>query len=343
MHQLPTVYTDYRALDLMTELMENAGATVLCAGPEMSPQAVFDTIVHYRANVVAGDPGQLVHLANYISKLPAEQRSSLRLSKILYTSEPMTPAQRTFLTSVLGDIVFCSVIGSAEAGPWGVASSALTGNTDENHMDFIFDTRAIHIEVLPLSIEDPERKSLCRSECIENVPDGEVGLIVQTSLQRLRSPLVRYVCGDVGSLHPLPQTAQAKFLAEEVQHYKVVRIHGRDRRISFDWYGEFFEFHTIQALMRTKEWGILQWQIILRHKDDSSVDVFLEIRILRNPKNDGTQISEKELAGKIKNFFNVLDFNEYLFQLKFIPDLGGFERSTTGRKVMNFVDWTRGK
>ncbi|KAL2008010.1 hypothetical protein VTN00DRAFT_7992 [Thermoascus crustaceus] len=334
----------YRALDLMTELMENAGAAVLCAGPEMSHQAVFDAIVHYRANVVAGDAGQLVQLANYISKLPAEQRSSLRLTKILYTSESMTPAQRTLLTSVLGDIVFCSVIGSAEAGPWAVASSALTGNTNENYMDFIFDTRTIHIEVLPLSIEeDPERKSLCQSDCIENVPDGEVGLIVQTSLQRLRNPLVRYVCGDIGSLHPLPQTAQAQLTAKDVQHYKMVRVYGRDRRISFDWYGEYFEFHTIQALMRTKEWAILQWQIILRHKDDSSVDVLLEIRIIRDPKNDGTQISEQELVGKIKDFFMVFDFNEDLFQLKFIPNFSGFERSTTGRKVMNFVDWTRGK
>ncbi|RYC64241.1 hypothetical protein CHU98_g1944 [Xylaria longipes] len=39
------------------------------------------------------------------------------------------------------------------------------------------------------------------------LPDGERGIVVQTSLTRLRNPLVRYVTGDVGSLHPLPDHA----------------------------------------------------------------------------------------------------------------------------------------
>ncbi|KAA8644009.1 hypothetical protein EYZ11_010862 [Aspergillus tanneri] len=323
----------YRALDLMTELFEQAGASVLCAGPEMSHQDVVDAISYYQVNIVTGDAGQLVQLAKYATTLTETQRNSIHLTKVLYTSEPMTPAQRRFVMSVFGDIDICSVIGSAEAGPWAISSSSLMGHTAENHADFIFDIRTILLEVLPLSIEGTSEDQI---ECL---PDGEKGLLVQTSLERLRNPLVRYVCGDVASLHPLPQAVQTR-LKEDAHHYRVVRIYGRDRQISFDWYGEYFEFQNVQALMRTETWGILQWQVILRNKTDDGLEVLLEIRLLRAMQNDAENISENDLVRKIRHFFNVFDFNEDLFHLKFLEDFDGFERSTTGRKVLNFVDLT---
>ncbi|KAE8371803.1 hypothetical protein BDV26DRAFT_302457 [Aspergillus bertholletiae] len=332
----------YRALDLMTEVFESAGAAVLCAGPDMDHKDVIDTIAEYQVNVISGDAGQLVQLAKSIATLPDEQRMSLRVNKLLYTSEAITPAQRSFLASVFGPIALSSVIGSAEAGPWGVSSAEMTvGAADRNYTDFIFDQRLIHLEVFPLSIEElNEGERNQHGHNIEPLSEGEKGLLIQTSLQRLRNPLVRYVCGDVASLHPLPETVQRKLPQETSHHYKVVRIYGRDRRISFDWYGEYFEFQVVQALMRTESWGVLQYQIILRNKEEdvSGVATVLEVRILRGTGNG--QISEPELTREIRNFFMVFDFNEELFQLTFLSNYSGFVRSTTGRKVINFVNWT---
>ncbi|KNG81592.1 hypothetical protein ANOM_010299 [Aspergillus nomiae NRRL 13137] len=330
----------YRALDLTTELLEAAGASVLCAGAEMAMEAVVDALNQYRVNVVAGDAGQVVQLVRYIDTLPVGQKASLQIRKVLYTSEPMTPAQKNFIKSVLGEVTIYSVIGSAEAGPWAVSNPLLTNhNTASSAADFIYDTRTMLLEVLPLSFQDAEVKSYCDERHMVGVPDGEKGTLLQTSLQRLRNPLVRYVCGDVASLHPLSVEARTRLPAEDAEHYRIVRIYGRDKRLSFDWYGEYFEFDTVQALMRQASWGILQWQVILWTKPEG-LDKCLEVRLLRASASDGNLLSEADLIKEIKHFFMVFDFNEDLFQLKFLTGLDGFVRSATGRKVANFIDRT---
>ncbi|OQE21829.1 hypothetical protein PENSTE_c011G04494 [Penicillium steckii] len=81
----------YRALDLMAETMEGSGATVLCAGSAMEQDDIFETLVEYRVNVIAGDSGQVMQLSRYISSFPEEQKKQLLVNKVIYTSEPMTP------------------------------------------------------------------------------------------------------------------------------------------------------------------------------------------------------------------------------------------------------------
>lgn len=333
------VSNKYRALDLTSEVFENAGAAVLCSGPDMDHRDIVDAIVQFRVNAISGDAGQLVQLAKYVATLSEEKRKSLNVTKAIYTSEAITPAQRSLLSSVFGDIALSSVIGSAEAGPWAVSSHEQTVATvDMDYADFIFDDRLIHLEVLPFSIEESGERGNDDSGDIAPVPNGEKGLLVQTSLQRLRNPLLRYVCGDVASLHPLPDATRAKLPVENLPHYHVVRIYGRDRRISFDWYGEYFEFQNLQTFMRIESWGILQYQVILRRKEDDqdNVEKFLEVRILR--KSGGGIASQEEVAREIRHFFKVLENNKHLFELKFLADQGGFVRSTTGRKVINFLD-----
>lgn len=323
----------------MAEVFEGSGATVLCAGSEMEQDQVVQTIIEYRVNVISGDAGQIMQLARYISTLSEDKRKQLPIDKALYTSEPMTPSQRSFLNSVFPNIAVSSVIGSAEAGPWAASPAELIGGLmDQNSADFIFDHRLMHLEVLPLSIEDPNKPN---NDDVQPIPDGEKGLLVQTSLQRLRNPLVRYVCGDVCSLHPLPDFIKARIPLEDAAHYRIARIYGRDRRISFDWYGEYFEFPQVQAKMRTESWGILQYQIVRRYRggDENDLDIVLELRVLRDSRPD--KISEQELTRALRTFFWVFENNEMLFDLKYLPDYGGFRRSTTGRKVVNFLDLTQ--
>ncbi|GAB1195951.1 hypothetical protein APSETT444_005216 [Aspergillus pseudonomiae] len=289
----------------------------------MAMEAVVDALNQYHVNVVAGDAGQVVQLVRYIDTLPVGQKASLQIRKVLYTSEPMTPAQKNFINSVLGEVTIYSVIGSAEAGPWAASNPLLTNhNTASSAADFIYDTRTMLLEVLPLSFQDTDVKSYCDER-----------------RTRLRNSLVRYVCGDVASLHPLSAEARTRLPAEDAERYRIVHIYGRDKRLSFDWYGEYFEFDTVQALMRQASWGILQWQVILWTKPEG-LDNCLEVRLLRASASDGNLLSEADLIKEIKHFFMVFDFNEDLFQLKFLTGLDGFVRSATGRKVANFVDRT---
>lgn len=323
----------------MAETFEGSGASVLCAGSMMEQEQMIDTMLEYRANAIAGDAGQIMQLSRYICTLPIETRKKLLINKVIYTSEPMTPAQREFLSCVFPNVAVSSVIGSAEAGPWAASPALLMeASKGQTYTDFVYDQRLMHLEVWPFDIEG---SSDLQSASAHPVPDGEKGLLVQTSLQRMRHPLIRYVCGDVCSLHPLPASMKNIISPEDAAHYKVARLYGRDRRISFDWYGEYFEFPVIQNAMQTITWGILQYQIIRRYNegDKSNLDIVLEVRVLRHGE-PGT-ISIDELTRELRKLFCVFENNEGLFDLKYLRSYAGFVRSSTGRKVINFIDRTQ--
>ncbi|KAJ6134842.1 hypothetical protein N7512_000002 [Penicillium capsulatum] len=288
-----------RAIDLMTELFENAGASVLCAGPGMPHQAVMEALAEFRANAVAGDVSQLLQLASYLTTLDEEQRKQIVINKLIYTSESMNAFQRQFLVSAFGDVTICSVIGSAEAGPWGSP-------------------------VLPFSVASKAAQpTSCALSCAEHVPFGHRGLLAQTSLQRLRNPLVRYLCGDVASLHPLSPELLAKLPSQYRPYYQLVRVYGRDQRSSFTWYGEYFDFKAVQSMMDHPQWNILQWQIILRDAQPKGAGIVLEVRVFRGLHIPEKHVSEEELALKIREFFWVFDFNQDLFHLSFVSESGG--------------------
>ncbi|EMR90452.1 hypothetical protein BcDW1_875 [Botrytis cinerea BcDW1] len=276
----------YRSLDLTTEIMENAGATVFSAGSYMPHAEVAMALANYHINVLTGDGSQVIQVVHQISLLPQEDRERIVLNKIIYTSEPLTSPQRVFTKSVLKDIKIFSIMGSAEMGPWAISSPELTGeqSLDSNSTDFIFDTRSIIIEIFSPSVMDD-----ATSLDMHLLSEGKTGLIVQTSLQRLRNPLVRYISGDVGSIHPLSNAAYAMIPEADREHLRVLRMHGRDHRFSFKWYGAYFEFPKIDAFMQEEQNGILQWQIIL----DRLIGVpqsTLEIRLLRSPPRSGVTV-----------------------------------------------------
>ncbi|KAB8233264.1 uncharacterized protein BDW43DRAFT_311342 [Aspergillus alliaceus] len=149
--------------------------------------------------------------------------------------------------------------------------------------------------------------------------------------RRWRNPLVWYITGDIGSLHPLPENACGSSIPEsELQHFRVLRLRGRDRRFSFEWFGEYFDFQNVSDLMQSARLGVLQWQLIL-DRLDSSPQGTLEVRILRAV--DACHIMPRE-----EFFFWVFPENRYLFRLVFVDGPEGFEKSSTGGKVIRFVD-----
>ncbi|KAL2159648.1 hypothetical protein VTH06DRAFT_2217 [Thermothelomyces fergusii] len=350
----------YRSLDLTLELLENAGASVLAAGHTMEQAEVAAALAHYRVNVLSGDGNQVVRIVRHIASLPADERQRIRLNKILYTSEPLTQSQRAFIADVLGPgVAIGSMLASTEAGPWAVSplrppleptvgeegeaeAASASGEQQQQQeqqqqrrrrrqngdstADFVFDTRTIVIEILDLSSSETGQPV--------PVPEGTPGIVVQTSLQRLRNPLVRYVSGDVGSLHPLPPSLAAIVPESEREYLRVLRLRGRDRRFSFKWGGSYFEFDVLAAFLRDPKWGVLQWQVILT-TPEGSPEIAIEIRLLLPP---APARPESELVRAIETFFFVLPDNRHLFQVKFLQDITEFERSSTGGKVMNFVD-----
>ncbi|KAJ5087595.1 hypothetical protein N7456_011211 [Penicillium angulare] len=324
----------YRSLDLITELMENAGATVLSGGSYMPPAQVASSLANYHVNVLTGDSSQIIQVVHQISRMEQEDRDRICLNKIIYTSEPLTGPQRNFIKTILGDVKILSVLGSSEAGAWAISNPDLTGDqrgSPSGSNDFVFDTLHVLVEILPLS--PPGDDYLSGSTVL---PYGEKGIIVQTSLQRLRNPLVRYITGDVGSLHPFPEAAYNKVPEADRKYLRVLRMQGRDKRFSFKWYACYFEFDSIETFMQSEDCGILQWQIILG-KLETTPESTLEIRLLRSSPREGI-ISDDELSDRLGVFFSFFPENAHLSKITFLKDIQGFERSATAGKVIKFVD-----
>ncbi|KAI0487214.1 hypothetical protein F4859DRAFT_247289 [Xylaria cf. heliscus] len=328
-----TVHTSgdlYRSLDLILESFENAGASVLGAGGRMAPSQVSSLLAKYHINVLTGDSSQVIQIVQHISTLPREERCQINLDKIIYTSEALTSAQRAYIGQILGQIKICSMFASAEAGPWAASNPDVTEkNAVAGSVDFIYDTRATLIEIFPSACTQSDSPS-------HPLPDGERGIVVQTSLTRLRNPLVRYVTGDVGSLHPLPDHARALFPEANWRHFRVLRLAGRDRRFSFEWSGEYIEFEHLTSLM-SAESAILQWQVILS-KMELSPDSSLEVRVLCATRKEDSLSTRQAIVDRITTFLCVFDTNRHKFQLKFVENMDGFERSDTGCKVIKFID-----
>jgi hypothetical protein len=121
----------------------------------------------------------------------------------------------------------------------------------------------------------------------------------------------------------------------EAEFLRVLRMQGRDRRFSFNWYGNYFEFEKIDSFMQVKKHGILQWQIILGQLE-TSPQVTLEMRLFRSSQEE--YFSDQALIQGLRSFFAVFPENEHLFRVVFLEDLGGFERSATAEKIIKFVD-----
>jgi hypothetical protein len=85
--------------------------------------------------------------------------------------------------------------------------------------------------------------------------------------------------------------------------------------------------------MQREDLGVLQWQLILSD-DEASHAHHCEVRILRGT----TDKPDDEVAEILARVFEVTPVNAPLFHVTFLGGTRGFERSSTGNKVMRFVD-----
>ncbi|KAM0233801.1 hypothetical protein ACHAP5_010279 [Fusarium lateritium] len=292
----------YRSLDLTLEILENAGASVLAAGNHCPPVTVVRLLQDFSVNVRTGDGSQIVSVVHQISTL-TEGREKIKLDKI---------------------------IRSAEAGPYGASTPDLTPcDPSAIYNDFVIDTRMTLIEILPFDHDECDRLP-------EPLPEGETGVIVQTVLTRPRNPVIRYLTGDVGSLHYLPDKAHSQISKTDWPYFRILRLQGRDRRFSFMWDGIDIRFDNLTTLLSEAKYGILQWQVIL-DKMVPSLEISLEIRLLYSQQTPNA-VSREDVVDRLRKFFTVYSSNEHRFTITFVDELNGFELSKTGRKVIKFVD-----
>lgn len=325
-----------RALDLTTEIVEGAGASVLPAGHLATPETLMAICKTFRPNVLSGDTNQLVRFASYVET--AGLGGSLRMRKILYTSEPITGLQKSYLESVFGieghTLLISSLLGSAEMGVWAASNFSITGPQSENSVDFIFDSRHMIVEVLPFDadLNQDDMKYPCTVEF------DKPGLLVVTSLQRLRHPLVRYLTGDVGSIHKLPSSTASK-IKGEAQYLQILRLQGRDMRHSFSWNGEYFDFSNIKNVMSNPAWGILRWQIILSTGDSDPNSEHVEVRLMRiSAENGRCLVPREQVILELKQFFCAEDMDPSLFNVEIVTSSDVFLKSDSGNKIITFVD-----
>ncbi|KAF5982987.1 hypothetical protein FBULB1_4031 [Fusarium bulbicola] len=319
----------YRSLDLTLEILENAGASVLAAGHQCPPDRVVQILQDFNVNVLTGDSSLIVSIVHHISTV-SDMRNRIKIGKVIYTSEGLSAIQKEQIYKVLGPVTIYSIIGSAEAGPYGASSPFLVDfDPCSNCNDFIIDTRMAIIEILPLSCVGSESDTIP-----EPLPDGETGAIAQTVLTRLRHPVVRYITGDIGSLHPLPQKAVDRIAKHDLPHYRILRLRGRDHRFSFMWDGSDFQFDKLNDILSDPQSGVLLWQVIL-DKMQPSQEILLEIRLLSGQSSGDTV---QTLLDRLKAYIHFTCLNEHKFKVTFVNDTLGFELSRTGRKVIRFVD-----
>jgi phenylacetate-coenzyme A ligase PaaK-like adenylate-forming protein len=325
-----------RALDLILDVVEHTGASALPAGHLATPGELMTICKNFKPTILSGDTSQLLRFASYVESTGSH--GNLKINKIFYTSEPMSRLQRSYLESVFSHDGtppgFTSAFASAEMGIWAVSNFALTGPQLDDSSDFIFDSRHMIVEVLPLEVDISSEN--CNFPC--TLEYRKKGQLVVTSLQRLRNPLVRYLTGDIGSVHELPESTSS-LIPGDSGHLRVLRLCGRDLRSSFKWQGEYFEFSGLQRAMANPSWGILRWQVVLGKVSDEPNFDSLEVRIMRETRKDAVEllVSQEVLVHELKEYFCVRSIAEPLFHVTLTaPD--EFVRSTTGNKVIMFVD-----
>lgn len=326
----------HRSLDMTTDILEHAGATVLPAGSNMPSDTVVQALISYCITCLAGPVTELVRVAMHISRLSGCVclRGQLNVRKLFYTSEPLSAVQEAFLKHIFGPVAIYSGLGSAEIGFWGVGNPRLTGPAGSvDAREYIYDTRNMLVEILPSDSDSSDIETAPGA-----VPEGTTGHIVVTSLQRLRNPLVRYNGGDVGSVHPLPAAARHHLPPEEAEHYRVLRMYGRDPRLSFTWRSKEFDYEAVFAMLQRPGWNILQSQVVL-DDDQQQTGERLEIRLMRGYGLDG-EVPDEDVVSELRRFFSA--GSDASFSVKFVSDVSALERSNTGQKVVRFVDKRKG-
>ena len=131
---------------------------------------------------IACTPSYFLHIIEVAKKLGIDFRRDTKLRHGIFGAEPWTDEMRAKIESASG-IVTHDIYGLTEISGPGVAGSCGC-------------TKGLHIW------EDHYYPEIVDPETLEPLPDGELGELVFTTLDRFGTPMVRYRTRDLTRLHP---------------------------------------------------------------------------------------------------------------------------------------------
>ncbi len=155
---------------------ERLGAlTVPAAAGNTQRQIKF--IMDFGTTAIHAVPSYAIHLAEAFRDIGIDPRKETKLTTFLVGAEPHTEGQRRRIEEMMGVKAYNSFGMSEMAGP-GIAFEC----TEQNGMHFWEDCYIVEII-------DPDT--------LEPVPEGEIGELVLTTLDRTAMPLLRYRTRDL--------------------------------------------------------------------------------------------------------------------------------------------------
>lgn len=163
--------------DLLGRALARMGVSAVQGGPVFDIQASYDLLWSSGCNCIVGIPVQVLGLAEHGAQFPVEERP--RLKSVLLSADASCPALIRRVRDLLGCQVF-DHFGMTEMG-FGVAVECSA------HQGCHIRENDILVEVV-----DPETGA--------RLPDGRLGELVFTTLDRRAMPFVRYRTGDMGML-----------------------------------------------------------------------------------------------------------------------------------------------
>lgn len=165
------------------EALEHIGVHVLPIGGHIPMENIISFLRAFRVDGVISIPSILIGIAQYVER---NGITDLEIPKIGYGGEHMADATKDYIASVLKTRVFRSMAYAInDTGNVGYQCEACTGAV--HHLD-----DDLHL----LEIVDPDSG--------ERMPDGEVGNIILTNIDRTLMPVIRYDVGDRGRIVPGP-------------------------------------------------------------------------------------------------------------------------------------------
>jgi phenylacetate-CoA ligase len=246
--------------------------TVPAAAGNTKRQLKF--ITDFGTTAVHAIPSYATRIFEVMQELGIDPRRDTRLHTLIIGAEPHSEEQRRRIEEMLGVKAYNSFGMSEMCGP-GVAFECKEQN-------------GLHIweDYYIVEIVDPDT--------LEPVPDGEVGEMVLTTINREAMPLLRYRTRDLTRILPGPCPCGR-------QHKRLDRMKGRSDDMIILKGVNIFPIQIEQVLMQFKELG--NNYLITLETSDSNDDMTIEVELNQLFTDDYSrlQILTKEITRQIKD------------------------------------------
>jgi len=229
----------YRAREIFQDFVTQCGGTSLPLGWQCPDEMVLQRCYEFRANSMSASPSRMAHLSAYVlsrvQQLEQEQEDKqdkeknqkelqilqtvrMRITRGVFACEPLQEARQHVIQQAFPNIRFASVIGSAEAGCWGV-SLPQPFMAHRVGTGFLYDRRIVSLRVVPVDNDDDHD---------EEEDQYPLGQLVVTNHLRQRFPVQNYDTGDLGKVVPASYICSDPQIIEAVEH--ALRDHSRSLR-----------------------------------------------------------------------------------------------------------------